>query len=610
MDMLGRVPRVLHLLSIVGIIVPIRTAGQTLPNGYNGADSNVLNGSDWIFGLGLGVLNFLNQGQVYLNEEVPDTTPQLAATYDFIVVGAGTAGAAVAARLSEIRQANVLLIEAGPNENILMDIPLLVHFLQLSNDINWKYRTKPSKKYCLGMNGNSCNWPRGKVMGGSSVLNYMIATRGGAKDYDRWAELGNEGWAYKDVLKYFKKLETIDIPELRADTVYHGTKGPVHVNTPTFHTPLAKAFLEAGEELGYSLIDYNGKDMIGFSYLQTTIMNGTRMSSNRAYLHPIRNRRNLHVSLDSMVRKVLIDRRKKQAIGVELVKYGRTIPVFASKEVILCAGAIGSPQLLMLSGIGPAKHLAKLGIDVIKDAPVGENLMDHVAFGGLTYIVDTPVALQFFDVINPNHAYVTKFLERREGPLEIPGACEALAFINTKHPERRDGLPDIELLFVGGSFKGDIIQPMTMGLNNQMYRIWDRYAGKHGWTMLPMLLRPKSRGRIRLLANDINVKPEIVPNYFSDPEDIRTMIAGIKAGMRVAQTKAMQAFGSRFANDTLPGCEGYEYDSDAYWECTIRTIPYTIYHYSGTCKMAPREDPTAVVDPKLKVFVLRDIKIY
>lgn len=601
-----KLSRLLYLFSAVAVIVTLQSDG-TISKRYHSLYGDDVSGNEWsnIFGLGFGALNFLRQGQNYMNQQIPDMIPQFGAVYDFIIIGAGTAGATIAARLSEIRQVEVLLIEAGSNENLLMDIPILVHMLQLSNDINWKYQTKSSNKYCLGMVDNKCNWPRGKVMGGSSVLNYMIATRGSAENYDRWAEMGNEGWAYKDVLEYFKKLETVDILELRSDTVHHGTKGPLHISYPLFHTLLAEGFLKAGKELGYPLSDYNGKNVIGFSYVQSTLINGTRMSSNRAYLHPARNRPNLHVTHGSMVRKVLIDHRTNRTIGVEFVKYGRIIRVFASKEVILCAGAIGSPQLLMLSGIGPVKHLSELGINVIRNSPVGENLMDHVAYGGLTWTVDEPVGLKLSDIINPTFPYISDFLTKRSGPLTVPGACEALAFIDTKHPKKHNGLPDMELLFIGGGFKGDIIFPIIMGFNGRMNQIWRKYTGQHGWSILPMLLNPRSRGRIRLLANDINVKPEIIPNYYDDPKDVETMIAGIKAAISVGQTKTMQMFGSRLSNDTLPGCENYEYDSYAYWECAIRTMSITIYHYSGTCKMGPRGDPTAVVDPRLKVFIER-----
>ncbi|KAL6421988.1 hypothetical protein ACFW04_010828 [Cataglyphis niger] len=599
-----------YLFGIAAIIVPIQSNKQSSRKQHNNLynDDNISNFSN-LLGVGVGTLNFLKQGQHYLNQEIPDMTPEFKDIYDFVVVGAGTAGATIAARLSEIPQVKILLIEAGSNENIFMDIPLTVPLLQLSNDINWKYRTKPSNRYCLGMDNNSCNWPKGKVMGGSSVLNYMIASRGGAEDYDRWAEMGNEGWAYKDILKYFKKLETIDIPELQSDTIYHGTKGPLHISYPLFHTPLAEAFLKAGKELKYPLVDYNGKDMIGFSYLQTTIMNGTRMSSNRAYLYPIHNRKNLHVTRHSMVRKVLIDRRTNRAIGVEFIKYGRVISVLASKEVILCAGAIGSPQLLMLSGIGPAEHLTKLGIDVIRNAPVGENLIDHVVYGGLTWIINTSVSIKIHDMFNPVYPYLADFLTKRTGPFTIPGTTEALAFINTKDLEKRTGLPDIELVFAGTGFKGDLLLPIVMNFNTQMKQIWNKYLYKYGWTILPILLRPKSRGRIRLLANDVNVKPEIVPNYFDDMEDVKTMIAGIKAAIKIGQTKAMQMFDSQFSNDTIPGCENYIYDSFAYWDCMIRTITCTTYHYSGTCKMGSKKDPTAVVDPKLKVIDIQGLRV-
>ncbi|XP_050464724.1 glucose dehydrogenase [FAD, quinone]-like [Cataglyphis hispanica] len=600
----------IHLFNIAIIIVSIQSDRQFSPKRYSNlyGDENILNLSN-ILETKFGILNLLEKGQHYLNQEIPDMTPEYEDVYDFVVIGAGTAGATIAARLSEIPQVKILLIEAGSNENILMDIPLAVPLLQLSNDINWKYRTKPSNRYCLGMDNNSCNWPRGKVMGGSSVLNYMIATRGGAEDYDRWAEMGNEGWAYKDILKYFKKLETIDIPELQSDIIYHGTKGPVHISYPSFHTPLAEAFLKAGKELKYPLVDYNGKDMIGFSYLQCTIMNGTRMSSNKAYLYPIHNRKNLHVTRHSMVRKVLIDRRTNRAIGVEFIKYGRVISVLASKEVILCAGAIGSPQLLMLSGIGPAEHLTKLGIDVIRNAPVGENLMDHVLYSGLTWIINASISIKMHDMLNPVHPYLADFLTKKTGPFTIPGAAEALAFINTKDLKKRTGLPDIELVFIGTGFKGDLIIPIVMGLNTQMKQIWNKYLYKYGWTLMPMLLRPKSRGRIRLLANDVNVKPEIVPNYFDDMEDVKTMIAGIKAAIKIGQTKAMQMFDSQLSNDTIPGCENYNYDSFAYWDCMIRTVISTSFHYSGTCKMGSKKDPTAVVDPKLKVIDIQGLRV-
>ncbi|XP_071561894.1 glucose dehydrogenase [FAD, quinone]-like [Temnothorax nylanderi] len=604
--MLRKVTIFLRVLTLSAIIGLLQSQRQSPSNWYRRLYDNNTSGSKLI-DLSIGTLNFLKQNQHFRSQKVLHLTLQDGDTFDFIVIGAGTAGAAISARLSENPHIKVLLIEAGSNENFFTNIPMVAPILFLNNKINWKYKTKPSNKYCLGMNDNSCNWSAGKVIGGSSVLNFMIATRGGAEDYDRWAEMGNEGWAYNDVLKYFKKLETIDIPELKSDILYHGTDGPVHITHPSFHTPLAEAFLEAGKELGYPLVDYNGKNEIGFSYLQTTIMNGTRMSSNRAYLKPSRDRNNLHVTLKSTVTKVLIDRITNRAVGVEFIKNGRNISVFASKEVILCAGAIKSPQLLMLSGIGPAKRLTELGINVIRDAPVGENLMDHLMLYGLSWKINTSISLQPLKLLNPINPYITDFLINRTGPLTIPGGCEALGFVNTKHPEEHRSLPNIELLFVGGVLKDTL--PLMLNFKDRISREWAKYSESHGWSIGTILLKPKSRGRITLLANDINVKPEINPNYFDHPDDMKTMIAGVRMALNIGRTKTMQAFDSQLLNIPYTECEYYEYDTDAYWECILSVTSSSIFHYSGTCKMGARRDPTAVVDPKLKVIGIQGLRV-
>ncbi|XP_011698523.1 PREDICTED: glucose dehydrogenase [FAD, quinone]-like isoform X2 [Wasmannia auropunctata] len=516
------------------------------------------------------------------NKKILDTTPKSGDIFDFIIIGAGTAGSTTAARLSEISQNKILLIEAGSYENFFMDIPIFAPILTLDNNINWNYKTKPSNKYCRGMNGNVCLWPRGKVVGGSSATNFMLAARGGAEDYDRWADMGNEGWAYKDVLKYFKKLETMNIPELKSDTTYHGTDGPVHITYPLYRTPLSEVILEAGKEIGYPIVDYNGKNMIGFSHVQATIMNGTRMSSNSAYLHPIRNRKNFYMTLQSMVTKILIDNTKR-AVGVEFTKDGQNISVTARKEVILCAGAIGSPQLLMLSGIGPEKHLIELGIKVFQNAPVGENLIDHLGYFGLQWITNASIGLTTSEVFNPFNPYMSEFFINRTGPWTTLGLAETLAYVNTKHPDKQSGLPDIELLFTGIQ-PINFIAPILINLKDPL-SLWIKYGEYHSWSVLVGLLKPKSR------------------------DDVRTMIAGIRTALRIGETKVMQAFNSQLLNVTNMECDKYEYDSDAYWDCMIRIMSSTLFHPSGTCKMGPRGDPTAVVDSRLKVIGIEGLRV-
>ncbi|XP_046608292.1 glucose dehydrogenase [FAD, quinone]-like [Neodiprion virginianus] len=587
--------------------------GQALPRRiYTGISGNENYRSllSTLSSLTVGVVKFLREGEIYQHAEPPDMTPGPDAEYDVIVVGAGSAGAVIASRLTEVPELKVLLLEAGRSENLIMDIPLLVNYLQFSNDVNWKYRTEPSDSYCLGMKDRRCNWPRGKVMGGSSVLNYMIATRGDKRDYDRWAELGNVGWSYDEVLRYFKKMENIGIPGLRVDEKMHNTEGPMAINYPTFHTPLATAFLEAGEELGFDIQDYNGRTETGFSYIQTTTANGSRVSTSRAYLHPVKTRRNLFVSKNSLVSKVLVDPRDKRAVGVEFYKNNRKFAVRARKEVVLSAGTIGSAQILMLSGIGPAEHLADIGIPLVKDAPVGKNLMDHIAYGGFIVLVDQPASIITRDIMNPVKPYIADYLTNRQGPLTVPGGCEALAFLNTDTPNDHGSWPNVELLFQGASLGSDQGVRRGFGISDQFWsQTYREIENRHSWNILPMLMRPLSRGEILLRNRNIRSPPRIIPNYMSHPEDVRVMVAGIRAAQNVTRTKAMRQFGSRQFDVQFPGCQRFTYDSDGYWECAARTLTFTIYHHSGTAKMGPPGDPTAVVNPRLQVYGVKGLRV-
>ncbi|GFO28420.1 glucose dehydrogenase [acceptor] [Plakobranchus ocellatus] len=290
----------------------------------------------------------------------PPVATTINATYDFIVVGGGSAGSALAARLSENQDATVLLLEAGPSDwgNPMFEIPALgLH--AYDTDLDWAYATEKQDGLFKGLKNERSGWPRGKVLGGSGSINAMMVVRGNRHDYDRWADYtGDQTWNYRHVLSYFKKMEDLQIKELR-DSAYRGKDGPLTINWMN-SGPLAQKLLEAGQDLGFSNDDYNGKSMEGYFHIQNNVANQKRLSSSKAYLHPAMERPNLDVAVNSHVQKVVIV--NKRAVGVEVIRNGRKLTVNARKEVILSAGAIGSPHILMLSGVGPKKHLEDMHV--------------------------------------------------------------------------------------------------------------------------------------------------------------------------------------------------------------------------------------------------------
>ncbi|XP_032795568.2 glucose dehydrogenase [FAD, quinone] [Daphnia magna] len=535
-------------------------------------------------------------------------TNEIKIEYDFIVIGAGSSGAVVANRLTEVADWKVLLLEAGGDETIVSDIPATAFYLQRT-DIDWQYRTVAQSGSCLAFNDNKCNWPRGKILGGSSVLNYMLYVRGNKKDYDDWEALGNTGWSFDNVLPYFIKSEDNRNPYLAANTQYHGTGGYLTVQEPPFSTPLLKAFIQGGQELGYEHLDCNGAQQTGFMKAQGTIRRGSRCSTAKAFLRPVRDRPNLHISMNSLVHKIIIDPITKQATAVRFEKDGQIYTVEARKEIVLSAGAVNSPQLLMLSGVGPADHLQSFDIPVMADLPVGDNLQDHISLGGMVFTFDKP-----YSVMDSRYFNIPSILNwtiNGVGPLTTLGGVEGLAWVNTKFATESDW-PDIQFMFVAGTPTSDF-GSIVKANNGVRDDVWDAYykpvEGRDTWQVIPKLLRPESTGTIRLASADPHTAPLIDPKYFEKEQDLKVLVEGTKIALALGKTEAFQQIGTKFYDAIFPGCEQFTPWTDEYWGCFIRHYSSTIYHASGSCKMGPSSDKTAVVDPTLKVYGIKGLRV-
>lgn len=337
--------------------------------------------------------------------------------------------------------------------------------------------------------------------------------------------------------------------------------------------------------------------------------NGRRCSTNTAFLLPTKSRSNLEVKKYSTVTRILMDNVTKTAIGVEYVSRHKTYTAFARKEIIISGGAINSPQLLMLSGIGPKQHLEDKNINLIKNLPVGENLMDHVALGSLLVLVNDTISLKSQRLVrNPLNLY--NFITKNSGPLTIPGGAEALALIDLDQPEFADGHPNLELLLISGLYSDSHDTHTLFGLKNDVYnKVYKATEKNDGFIVFPMIMRPKSKGRLWLKDNNPFHYPLIDPNYFSDETDLDVAVAGVRIFQKMLNTDAMKKINATILKTPIPGCIHFAFDSDDYWKCSARQISFTIYHLSGTCKMGPKEDPTSVVDPRLRVHGINNLRV-
>lgn len=498
-----------------------------------------------------------------------------AETFDYVIVGGGSAGCVLAARLSEDPGISVCLIEAGPRDrNPFIHIPATIFALMRHKTLNWRYMTAPQEK----MGGASVYIPRGRVLGGSSSINGMVYIRGHRTDYDDWAALGNDGWGWDDVLPYFKKAER---NEQFGDDPLHGDAGPLNVTFIDSPSALHETFFEAAEQLQHRRIEnFNGAEQDGFGIHQVTQKGGRRWSTAVAYLDPARNRPNLKVVTDGRVTRVLLD--GKRATGVEIADGAGRRQIGARGEVILAAGAIASPHLLMLSGIGEGAALSAQGIDVKHEiSAVGKNLQDHVA---TRVEYDSPSTVPYGVSLRtlPRHAVqAAQYLMFRRG-FWSSNLVEGGGFIRTLPDLDR---PDIQIVFVPGK----------RGQNGKLIG-WG-----HGFSMTSVLLRPESSGEIRLASADPAAAPVIDPRFFSDERDLAALVRGYKEIRRLADSPAFDKFRGP---EIMPG---RTFDSDDALEDWVRNTASTIFHPVGTCRMGNGVD--AVVDSRLKVRGIDGLRV-
>ncbi|MCC8405573.1 GMC family oxidoreductase N-terminal domain-containing protein [Paraburkholderia sp. MMS20-SJTN17] len=495
--------------------------------------------------------------------------------YDYIIVGAGSGGCPLASRLADrCPDATIALIEAGPHteRNLFVNMPVGVAAV-VPNKLktNYGYLTTPQP----GLAGRLGYQPRGRGFGGSSAINAMIYTRGHPLDYDEWARLGCDGWSWAEVLPYFRRAED----NQRGADAWHGEGGPLSVSELRFKNPFSKRFVQAAMEAGYKANDdFNGADQEGIGFYQVTQRDGRRCSVARAYIYD-RPRANLHTIADATVLRVVFD--GKRARGVEIARGGRTETLDARAEVVLAAGAFNSPQLLMCSGIGPAGHLRSLGIDVLHDAPeVGKNLIDHIDFTINKRVRSIePTGFSVRGIARMLPQFIT-FMRHGRGMLSS-NVAEAGGFLKSRPTLAR---PDLQLHFCAA---------LVDDHNRRMH--WG-----HGYSLHVCVLRPHSRGTVKLASADARVAPLIDPRFLSDARDLDLLVEGVKMARRILDAPSLALHGGEELH-TRPG------QSDAELRQTIAEHADTIYHPVATCRMGG--DARSVVDPQLRVRGVSGLRI-
>jgi choline dehydrogenase len=497
-----------------------------------------------------------------------------AGEFDYVIVGAGSAGCVLANRLSADGKHSVLLLEAGPKDsNIWIHVPVGYGKLFKEKAVNWMYQTEPEP----GLNGRQVFQPRGKVLGGSSSINGLLYVRGQHEDYDRWRQRGNAGWGYEDVLPYFKKAEN----QQRGEDPYHGAGGPLPVSDWRHHDPLSEAFVKAAGEAGIPFnADFNGAKQEGAGFFQTTTRRGRRASSAFSYLRPAKNRGNLSIETDALAQRIIFEGRRART--VEYKQRGQLRSVRARREILVSSGAYNSPQLLQLSGVGPADLLRSHGIEVVLDSQgVGNDLQDHLQ---VRIVTRCPQRITLNDVVNNPVRRVLAGMQwaaLRRGPLTIAAGTSG-AFFKTSP---RLASPDIQIHFIPFSTDkmGEKLHPFS------------------GFTASVCQLRPESRGTLRIKSADPAQPPEIRINYLATETDCRAFIDGMRILRGILAKPALKQY---VTEEVYPGAKVVS-DDDILAFC--RQTGSTVYHPTSTCRMG--NDPLAVVDQRLKVRGIEGLRV-
>lgn len=505
-----------------------------------------------------------------------------------------------------------IIIDFLKDYNISYFVPFQipqVFFSNIDSSTDWGYRNVPQENACRSYKTKNCAWPRGKVLGGCSSINGIFYVRGNKLDYDEWAAAGNKGWSYEEVLPYFKKSENYS--EILTDTtqIYHNKGGYMYVeqSQEDLHD-FEKMIIQAGVELGLKLeVDINGANQMGISKSATNIYNGVRQSTARAFLSPIKDRKNFHVLKHALATKLLFEPGTNIVSGVVVNKDGQEIRINARKEVIISAGAINTPQLLMLSGIGPKKHLEELGIDVKADLPVGENLQDH-PFVPIYYKLPADKSMTSFGNIVGMFA---QFLLERKGLLASTSPFRVISFMNTT--DRQATSPDMQYHYI-------FFPPNTVNFVDtySKHKLSDEFQKKFQeineeniiLSAFAVLLRPKSKGKILLQSTDPFEHPLIYANYFHEPEDLETIMRSFKQhGLKIGETKTMKGVGFEQVWLDLDACRKYDKNSDEFLKCWSSELTTSLYHPTSTAKMGPDNDETAVVNSELKVRKVKNLRV-